>query len=80
MKLSVRLHLGLVSLAILLSGITLAAAESPPAKKKIVLIAGKKSHGPEGNRIHDYPWTVRLLKVLLGRSNISDQVRAEVHF
>jgi type 1 glutamine amidotransferase len=80
MKSSVRLHLGLVSLAILLSGITLAAAESQPAKKKIVLIAGKKSHGPEGNRIHDYPWTVKLLKVLLSRSNISDQVRAEVHF
>lgn len=56
------------------------AAELPPAKKKIVLIAGKKSHGPEGNRIHDYPWTVKLLKVLLERSNIRDQVSAEVHF
>jgi len=28
--------------------------------KKIVLIAGQKSHGPEGNRIHDYPWSVKL--------------------
>jgi len=35
------------------------------APKKIVLIAGKKSHGPEGNGIHDYPWSVKLLKVML---------------
>ena len=37
------------------------------AQKQIVLIAGKKSHGPEGNGIHDYAWSVRLLKVLLDR-------------
>ncbi len=50
------------------------------ARKKIVLIAGKKSHGPEGNRIHDYPWSVRLLKVMLDNSNIADRVRVEMHF
>ena len=25
--------------------------------KNIVLIAGLKSHGPEGNGIHDYAWS-----------------------
>ena len=48
--------------------------------KTIVLIAGKKSHGPEGNRIHDYPWSVRLLKVMLENSNIRDKVKVQVHF
>jgi len=57
-----------------------AAAEAADARKKIVLVAGKKSHGPEGNRIHDYPWSVKLLKVLLDRSNIHDKVRVEMHF
>ncbi|MFG0240079.1 MAG: hypothetical protein ACF8CY_03335, partial [Gimesia chilikensis] len=28
-------------------------------KKKVVLIAGPKSHGPVGNGIHDYPWSVK---------------------
>src|SRR5262245_12540283 len=50
-----------------------------PAKKKIVLIAGKKSHGPEGNGIHDYGWSVRLLKVMLEHSNVKDQVNVEYH-
>lgn len=48
--------------------------------KKIVLIAGKKSHGPEGNRIHDYPWSVKLLKVLLEESELREKVRVETHF
>jgi len=43
--------------------------------RRIALIAGKKSHGPEGNRIHDYPWSVRLLKVMLDHSNIKDRVQ-----
>ncbi len=55
------------------------AAEKLPAKK-IVLIAGVKSHGPEGNGIHDYPWSVRLLKVLFERSNVGGAVRVETHF
>lgn len=49
------------------------------APKKIVLIAGKKSHGPTGNGIHDYPWSVKLLKVMLEHSNIADQVNVEYH-
>lgn len=61
-------------------GPTLSAAEPVAATKKIVLIAGKKSHGPEGNRIHDYPWTVKLLKVLFEKSAIHDQVHVEAHF
>jgi type 1 glutamine amidotransferase len=56
------------------------ATAPDPAKKNIVLIAGKKSHGPEGNRIHDYPWSIKLLKVLLERSNVREQVRVETHF
>ena len=62
---------------VLLFAGALASAAQP---RKIVLIAGKKSHGPEGNGIHDYPWSVKLLKVLLERSNIRDQVRVEIHF
>jgi len=57
--------------------LALSAAAVP---KKIVLIAGKKSHGPEGNRIHDYPWSVRLLKATLERSNVREQVKVEMHF
>ena len=56
------------------------AADAPAATpRKIVLIAGKKSHGPEGNRIHDYPWSVRLLKVMLDNSNVADRVKVEFH-
>jgi putative heme-binding domain-containing protein len=47
--------------------------------KKIVLIAGPKSHGPIGNGIHDYGWSVQLLKVMLENSNVKDKVRVEVH-
>lgn len=53
------------------------SAETEP--KRIVLIAGKKSHGPEGNGIHDYPWSVKLLKVMLDNSNIAEQVEVEYH-
>src|ERR1700679_315637 len=47
--------------------------------KKIVLIAGKKSHGPVGNGIHDYPWSVKLIKVMLDNSNVAEHVRVEYH-
>lgn len=62
----------------------LQAADSPEKKaastqRKIVLIAGPKSHGPTGNGIHDYPWSVKLLKVMLDNSNIKDQMRVEYH-
>ncbi|QDV50409.1 ThuA domain-containing protein [Gimesia fumaroli] len=67
-----------------LSAIPLQADDSPQkktasAQRKIVLIAGPKSHGPTGNGIHDYPWSVKLLKVMLDNSNVKDQVRVEYH-
>jgi type 1 glutamine amidotransferase len=61
-------------------GFVLSASAADAARKKVVLIAGKKSHGPEGNRIHDYPWSVKLLKVLLERSDVRDKVQVEMHF
>ena len=65
-----------LTLFVLLVGSVIAHAATP---RKIVLIAGKKSHGPEGNGIHDYPWSVRLLKVMLDTSNVREQVRVEFH-
>src|SRR5579859_5123263 len=53
-----------------------AAAQSP---KKIVILAGPKSHGPVGNGIHDYGWSARLLKVMLENSSVKDKVRVETH-
>ncbi|MGE3316161.1 MAG: ThuA domain-containing protein, partial [Planctomycetaceae bacterium] len=47
--------------------------------KKIVLIAGRKSHGPVGNGIHDYSWSVKLLKVMLDNSNLHEKLRVEYH-
>jgi type 1 glutamine amidotransferase len=74
------LHLFALATLLTISGMPPAAADAPTATRKIVLIAGKKSHGPEGNRIHDYPWSVKLLKVLFEQSNIRQQVRVETHF
>lgn len=62
-------------LALWIAGVSL-AADRP---KKMVLIAGKKSHGPEGNGIHDYPWSVKLLKVMLDNSNVAEKVKVEYH-
>ena len=56
---------------------TVFAAEQPT--KKIVLIAGPKSHVPTGNGIHDYPWSVKLLKGMLDHSNVREQLRVEYH-
>ncbi len=53
--------------------------QKSPKQCKIVLIAGPKSHGPVGNGIHDYPWSVKLLKVMLDNSNIKDKVLVEYH-
>lgn len=66
-----------------LSANTLQSAETsrkqPVERHKIVLIAGPKSHGPVGNGIHDYPWSVKLLKVMLDNSNIRNKVQVEYH-
>ncbi len=70
-------------LFLILLGLTLipnSISAQEPKPKKVVLIAGKKSHGPVGNGIHDYGWSVRLLKVMLDSSNIKDRVKVEIHF
>ena len=78
-----RSRFGLLFLTFLAIGVvagfdsSLEGADAPT--KKIVLIAGEKSHGPVGNGIHDYPWSVRLLKVMLDNSIVADQVCAEFH-
>jgi type 1 glutamine amidotransferase len=65
----------LSALAFIFAGAVL--GEEKP--KKIVLIAGKKSHGPVGNGIHDYGWNARLIKVMLDNSNVADEVAVEYH-
>ena len=60
----------------LLIASSLCVAAEPASPRKIVLIAGKKSHGPGA---HDYERTMRLFKVMLDNSNVADQVRVEVH-
>ena len=63
------------------SGIAYGQDETKPdsAKRRIILIAGPKSHGPVGNGMHDYGWSVCLLRVMLEHSNIADQITVE-HF
>ena len=68
-----------VGLFLSFSALTGGAAETESAVKKVVLIAGPKSHGPVGNGINDYPWSVKLLKVMLDNSNVRDDVRVEFH-
>lgn len=53
-----------------------AAAESPKAVKKIVLIAGQKSHGPGD---HEYEKGVKLLKHCLDTSPNVTSVKTEVY-
>ena len=72
------LHFTFITILTLLTSAPV-TADADDGPKKIVLIAGKKSHGPEGNGIHDYPWSVKLLKVLLDNSNVKDRVRVEFH-
>ncbi|HEY2343222.1 MAG TPA: ThuA domain-containing protein, partial [Chthoniobacteraceae bacterium] len=67
----------LLSLFCVFGVFALTSTEAAP--KKIVIIAGKKSHGPEGNHIHDYPWSARLIKAMLDNSNVHDEVRVEFH-
>jgi type 1 glutamine amidotransferase len=51
------------------------AADTAP--RRVVVVAGKKSHGPVGNGIHDYGWSARLIKVMLDNSNVRDRVVTE---
>ncbi len=54
-----------------------AAAASHKPLRKIVLIAGKKSHGPGE---HEYEKSVKLLKVMLDRSPNLHGVKTEIYF
>lgn len=65
-------------IGLLLPAVMVAAEEASPPKK-LVILAGKKSHGPEGNGIHDYPWSAKLLKVMLDHSNVRDRIATEIH-
>lgn len=47
--------------------------------KQVVIVAGLKSHGPEGNGIHDYAWSARLIKTMLETSNVKDRIRVTTH-
>ncbi len=69
-----------LGLCLLLSAALLSVPNAPAARqgsKKIVLIAGKKSHGPGA---HEYLKSVKLLKVLLDRAPNLQGVRTEIHF
>lgn len=74
-----KLYQTVVALALALLVVPGSACGADVAKK-IVLIAGVKSHGPEGNRIHDYGWSVKLLKTMLENSDIAKGVQVETHF
>ncbi len=63
--------------AVLALALPLFAEAAKP--KKIVILAGPKSHGPVGNGIHDYGWSARLIKVMLEHSNVKEKVRVEIH-
>lgn len=67
-----------VTLLVLTATLAPAAGPSVP-RKKVVILAGKKSHGPVGNGVHDYGWSAKLLQVMLESSNVKDLVRVEVH-
>ena len=68
-----------VAVLVLSEATTLHAAERATKPKNVVLVAGVKSHGPEGNGIHDYGWSVRLLHAMLEQSNAKEQLRVTHH-
>lgn len=45
----------LLMLAVLMEFVASPSTAKPSTTKKIVLIAGPKSHEPTGNETHDYP-------------------------
>src|SRR5688572_106526 len=53
-----------------------ASADKPARPRKIVLLAGKKSHGPG---VHEYEKSVRLLKVMLDRAENLRGITTEYH-
>jgi hypothetical protein len=67
----------ILSLCLAIAGGGNASAAGAPRARKIVLIAGRKSHGPEE---HEYLRTVKLLKVMLDRSPNLAHTKTEIHF
>jgi len=58
----------------------LGAADPAERVRRIVIVAGHKTHGPEGNGIHDYPAQARFLEDALRRGALGGRlaiVRAE---
>ncbi|GDY14556.1 hypothetical protein LBMAG53_34340 [Planctomycetota bacterium] len=47
-------------------------------RRSIIVLAGPKSHGPEGNGVHDYPTDARLLAAMLTASEVGGQVACAV--
>jgi type 1 glutamine amidotransferase len=43
-------------------------------KRRILILAGRKSHGPDGNGIHDYPAQARLLHDCLARGPLGGEL------
>lgn len=52
----------------------LGANEMNLRKRNIVIIAGKKSHGPDDNGVHDYPAQARLLEYALQQSTLAEKI------
>ncbi|MBA3847307.1 MAG: ThuA domain-containing protein [Planctomycetes bacterium] len=46
--------------------------------RRLLMIAGDKSHGPEGNGIHDYGWDARVCAAMLMRSTVSALITCRV--
>jgi type 1 glutamine amidotransferase len=61
----------------LVLSLCLAFGAAVPRTRKIVLIAGRKSHGPEE---HEYLKTVKLIQVMLDRSPNISRIKTEVYF
>lgn len=52
----------------------LGARDPAQRTRRVVILAGKKSHGPDGNGVHDYPAQARLLHDCLQRSALASQL------
>lgn len=52
----------------------LGATDSGDRLRRIVIVAGRKSHGPEGNGIHDYSSQARLVEDALHRSALGERL------
>ena len=46
--------------------------------RNILLLAGRKSHGGDGNGIHDYPVEARTIAALMAASDIAGQVTCTI--